>query len=177
MRCWLRGSFANPFANSFTSAGQMIYRYRRPVHSQVLAPLRDDGPVPLRTIPDPGRKPRRRWPRHCLGSARRHSDRGAAVACASDGRRHHTSSTGSVGVIAARDLGQTLCRSELHWQHNARLLWEPVDLVYVKEVPRRSHRSEARRITCVPSSNLRRRCVAFAVASCGSSSFSRLPAL
>ena len=66
------------------------------------------------------------------------SDRGAAVACASDGRRHHTSSTGSVGVIAARDLGQTLCRSELHWQHNPRLLWEPVDLVYVKEVPRSS---------------------------------------
>jgi len=25
----LRGSFANPVANSFTSAGQTIYRYRR----------------------------------------------------------------------------------------------------------------------------------------------------
>ena len=74
-----------------------------PVHPEGLAELRYDGPVPLRTIRDPGRELRRRWPRHCFRPARRHSDRGTAVARAAGGRRHHTSFTGSAGVIGARN--------------------------------------------------------------------------
>ena len=42
----------------------------RSVHSEGMAGLRDDAPVPLGTIRDPGRKSRRRWPRHCLRPAR-----------------------------------------------------------------------------------------------------------
>jgi cyclic beta-1,2-glucan synthetase len=72
--------------------------------SRRLAELRDDGPVPFRTIRDPGREPRRHWPRHCFRPARRHSDRGTAVARAAGGRRHHTPFTGSAGVTGARDL-------------------------------------------------------------------------